>query len=52
MMTDVKMKIEEKNKADQVVEFKAGQAVYMAAVTHQTSNVGDKPFTVLVTEIK
>ncbi len=35
-----------------VVELKAGQAMYSPAVTHQTTNVGKKPFTVIVTEIK
>jgi quercetin dioxygenase-like cupin family protein len=51
-LTDIKMKIEEKGKETKTVEFKAGQAMFSPAVTHQTSNPGDKPFTALVTEIK
>ena len=51
-MTDVKMQVEEKDKKTIVAELKAGQAMYSPAVTHQTSNVGKKPFTVIVTEIK
>jgi quercetin dioxygenase-like cupin family protein len=51
-VTDVTMQVEEKGKETAVVEVKAGQAMYMPAVTHQTSNVGKKPFTVIVTEIK
>lgn len=51
-LTDVKMKVEMKDKEAVVVELKAGQAMYSPAVTHQTTNVGKKPFTVIVTEIK
>ena len=51
-MTDVKMQVEIKDKETAVVEVKAGEAMYSPAVTHQTSNVGKKPFTVIVTEIK
>lgn len=50
--TDVKMKVEVKDKEPTVVEFKAGQAVWADAVTHKTTNVGKKPFTAIVTEIK
>lgn len=50
--TDVKMKVEVKDKEPTVVEFKAGQAVWSDAVTHKTTNVGKKPFTAIVTEIK
>ena len=51
-VTDIKMKIEEKGKDTKIVEFKAGQAMYSPAVTHQTSNPGDKAFTAIVTEMK
>jgi quercetin dioxygenase-like cupin family protein len=50
--TDVKMKVEIKDKEPSVVDLKAGQAIWSAAVTHKTTNVGKKPFTVIVTEIK
>lgn len=51
-VTDVKMKVETKDKEPAVVEFKAGQAGWSEAVTHKTTNVGKKPFTAIVTEIK
>lgn len=51
-VTDVKMKVEMKDKKAVIVELKAGHAMWSPAVTHQTSNVGKKPFTVIVTEIK
>lgn len=51
-VTNVKMKVEMKDKEAVVVDLKAGQAMYSPAVTHQTTNVGKKPFTVIVTEIK
>ena len=51
-VTDVKMQVEIKDKEPTVADLKAGQAMYSPAVTHQTTNVGNKPFTVIVTEIK
>jgi quercetin dioxygenase-like cupin family protein len=51
-VTDVKMKVEIKDKEAVVAELKAGQAMWSPAVTHQTTNVGKKSFTVIVTEIK
>jgi len=51
-VTSVKMKTEEKGKDAAIVEFKAGQVGWSEAVTHKTTNVGSKPFTVIVTEIK
>lgn len=51
-VTDVRMKVEMKDKEAVVVELKSGQAMYSPAVTHKTTNVGKKPFTVIVTEIK
>jgi mannose-6-phosphate isomerase-like protein (cupin superfamily) len=51
-VTDIKMKVEMKDKETIVVDLKAGQAMYSPAVTHQTTNVGKKPFTAIVTEIK
>ena len=51
-VTDIKMKIEIKDKEAVVVNLKAGPAMWSPAVTHQTTNVGKKPFTAIVTEIK
>ncbi|SHG71174.1 Mannose-6-phosphate isomerase, cupin superfamily [Flavobacterium fluvii] len=51
-VTNIKMKVEIKDKEPVVVELKAGQAMYSPAVTHQTTNVGKKPFTAIVTEMK
>ena len=51
-VTDVKMKTELKDKEAVVVELKSGQVGWSEAVTHKTTNVGKKPFTVIVTEIK
>ena len=51
-VTDITMKVEIKGKETAVAELKAGQAMWSPAVTHQTSNTGKKPFTVIVTEMK
>jgi quercetin dioxygenase-like cupin family protein len=51
-VTDVKMQTEIKGKDNAIVELKAGQAVWSPAVTHKTTNIGKKPFTVIVSEIK
>lgn len=51
-LTDVKMKVEVEGKDTVVVDMKAGQAAWSPAVTHQTTNVGKKPFTAIVTEKK
>lgn len=51
-ITDISMKVEVKGKPTSTMNLKAGQAAYSPAVTHKTSNVGTKPFTVIVTEMK
>lgn len=51
-VTDLKMKTEFKGKEPVIVELKAGQVGWSEPVTHKTTNVGKKPFTVIVTEIK
>lgn len=51
-VTDVKMKTEINGKETTTIDIKAGQAVWSPAVTHKTTNVGKKSFTVIVTEIK
>lgn len=51
-LTDVNMKEELKGQEAITAEMKAGQAIWSPAVTHKTTNVGKKPFTVIATEIK
>jgi quercetin dioxygenase-like cupin family protein len=51
-ITDVNMKVEIKDKETTTANIKAGQAVWSPAVTHRTSNIGKKPFIVIVSEIK
>lgn len=51
-ITDINMKVEIKDKEPVIADVKAGQSMWSPAVTHKTSNVGKKPFTVIVTEIK
>lgn len=51
-LTDIKMKVEVEGKETVIAEMKAGQAMWSPAVTHQTTNVGKKPFTAIVTETK
>jgi quercetin dioxygenase-like cupin family protein len=51
-ITNVTMKVEVKDSEPAIVDLKAGQDIWSPAVTHKTSNVGKKPFTVIVTEIK
>ncbi len=51
-VTKIKMKAEEKGKEASLVELQAGQAIWSPAVTHKTTNIGKKKFTLIVTEIK
>lgn len=51
-VTPVKMKVEVAGQADVIMEMKAGDAGYSPAVTHKTTNIGKKPFTAIVSEIK
>lgn len=51
-LTDIKMKVEIEGKEAVVADVKAGQAMWSPAVTHQTTNVGKKSFTAIVTEMK
>lgn len=50
--TAVKMQVEIKGQPTTVATLKKGQAMWSPAVTHQTTNVGKKAFTVIVTEMK
>lgn len=51
-VTDTKTQTEEKGKETTITELKAGEARWLPAVTHKTTNVGKTPYTVIVTEIK
>ena len=51
-LTKAKLKAEEKGKEPAIIELQAGQGIWSPAVTHRTSNVGKKRFTLIVTEIK
>ena len=51
-VTDTKTREEIKDKEPVIRELKAGEARWMPAVTHKTTNVGKTPYTVIVTEIK
>nr|WP_294939320.1 hypothetical protein [uncultured Flavobacterium sp.] len=51
-LTAIKMKVEVEGKDNVILEMKAGQAGYSPAVTHKTTNIGKKPFTAIVSEMK
>lgn len=51
-ITDMKMQEEIKGKASVTHEMKAGQAAWSPAVEHKTTNLSNKPYTAIVTEIK
>lgn len=51
-LNDGKLEITEKGKPAKVQEFKAGEAVFMPAVTHMAKNVGNTSFKVVLTELK
>ena len=52
VLTNGKMELTDKGKAAVVVEFKAGDAMYIPAVTHMAKNIGTTPMRVVVTELK
>jgi len=51
-LTDGKLEITDKGKKPMVAELKAGQAMYLPAVTHKAKNVGTTTLKIVVTEIK
>lgn len=51
-LTAGKIEITDKDKAPVVAELKAGDAMYMPAVTHMAKNVGNTTIKMVVTEIK
>jgi beta-alanine degradation protein BauB len=51
-LTEGKLEITDKDKPARVVELKAGEAVYMPAVTHMVKNIGSTTLRLVVTELK
>lgn len=51
-LTDGKLEITDKDKPARVVEFKAGDALFMPAVTHMAKNVGVTTLKLVMTELK
>jgi quercetin dioxygenase-like cupin family protein len=51
-LTDGKLEITDRGKETQTAEFKAGDAIYMGAVTHKAKNTGTNTVKMIVTEIK
>jgi quercetin dioxygenase-like cupin family protein len=51
-LTDGKLEVTDKDKPATVLNIKAGQALFMPAVTHMTKNVGSTPVKLVLTELK
>jgi quercetin dioxygenase-like cupin family protein len=51
-LTDGKLEITDKGKPANVIELKAGDTMYMPAVTHMAKNVGTTTVKLVVTELK
>ena len=51
-LTDGEIEITDKGKTANVVELKAGEALYMPAVTHMIKNIGTTTVKMVVTELK
>ena len=51
-LTDGKLEITDKGKPANVLNIKAGDTMYLAAVTHMAKNVGTTPLKLVVTELK
>jgi quercetin dioxygenase-like cupin family protein len=51
-LTAGKLEITDKGKPANVVDLKAGDAVYMPAVTHMAKNIGTSTVKLVVTELK
>lgn len=51
-LTDGTMEITDKDKAAVIANMKAGDVMYMSAVTHMGKNIGKKTVKLIVTEIK
>lgn len=51
-LTDGKLEITDKGKAANTLEIKAGDSMYLPAVTHMAKNVGTTTLKLVVTELK
>ena len=51
-LNDGKLEITEKDKPAKVIEFKAGDALFMPAVTHMAKNIGTTNLKLVMTELK
>ena len=51
-LTDSKIEITDKGKAPVVADIKAGEALYIPAVTHMAKNIGTTTAKMIVTEIR
>jgi beta-alanine degradation protein BauB len=51
-LTSGKLEITDKGKTANVLEIKAGDTMYLTAVTHMAKNVGTTPLKLIVTELK
>ncbi|KAF2325982.1 MAG: cupin domain-containing protein [Flavobacterium nitrogenifigens] len=51
-LADGKIEITDKGKAPVIIDIKAGDAMYIPAVTHMAKNLGDTTVSLIVTEIK
>lgn len=51
-LTDGKLEITDKGKPATVLNIKAGETMYLTAVTHSAKNVGTTPLKMVVTELK
>ena len=51
-LNDGKLEITDKGKTASVLEIKAGDTMYLAAVTHMAKNVGTTTLKLVVTELK
>ncbi len=51
-LTDGKMEITDKGKPAIVVDLKAGNALYLPAVTHMAKNIGTTTMKMVITELK
>ncbi|MBO9586007.1 MAG: cupin domain-containing protein [Flavobacterium sp.] len=51
-LADGKIEITDKGKAPVTIDIKAGDAMYIPAVTHMAKNIGDTTVNLIVTEIK
>jgi quercetin dioxygenase-like cupin family protein len=51
-LTDGKLEVTDKGKSPSVLTFKAGDALYLPAVTHMVKNIGSTPVKMVLTELK